>query len=146
MRALIDTCIVIDALQAREPFSADAQNIFLAVANKRCVGFLTAKSAADIYYLTHRHTHSDHETRQILHTLFSLFELMDTAGIDCRQALSSELTDYEDAIMVESALRGGIDCIVTRNLKDYAKSSVQVYSPSEFLAQIVENTEEDEIE
>ena len=82
MRALIDTCIVIDALQAREPFSADAQNIFLAVANKRCVGFLTAKSAADIYYLTHRHTHSDHETRQILHTLFSLFELLDTMGMD----------------------------------------------------------------
>lgn len=146
MRALIDTCIVIDALQAREPFSTDAQNIFLAVANKRYVGFLTAKSATDIYYLTHRHIHCEHETRQILHTLFSLFELLDTTGMDCRQALSSELTDYEDAIMVESALRGGIDCIVTRNLKDYPKSPIQVYSPSGFLAQIEEDVEKDEIE
>ena len=33
MRALIDTCIIIDALQAREPFAEDAQQIFLAVAN-----------------------------------------------------------------------------------------------------------------
>ena len=56
MRALIDTCIIIDALQAREPFAEDAQQIFLAVANKRVMGFLTAKSAADIYYITHRHT------------------------------------------------------------------------------------------
>ena len=143
MRALIDTCIVIDALQAREPFAEDAQQIFLAVANKRVMGFLTAKSAADIYYITHRHTHNDRETRRVLSTLFNLFELLDTAGMDCRRAISSELTDYEDAMMVETALRCGVDCIVTRNLKDYEKSPVQVYSPSAFLARIEEDSGEE---
>lgn len=144
MRALIDTCIVIDALQAREPFCEAAQQIFLAVANKRVMGFLSAKSATDIYYLTHRCTHSDRETRRVLSTLFGLFELLDTAGMDCRRAIVSELTDYEDAVMVESALRGGVDCIVTRNLRDYGKSPVQVYSPSAFLEQLAEDTGEDE--
>lgn len=143
MRALIDTCIVIDALQNREPFAADAQQIFLAVANKRVVGFLTAKSAADIYYITHRHTHNDRDTRKVLSTLFHLFELLDTAGMDCRRAISSELTDYEDAMMSETALRCGVDCIVTRNLKDYEKAPVQIYSPSVFLALIEEDTEEE---
>ena len=143
MRALIDTCIVIDALQAREPFAEDAQQIFLAVANKRVMGFLTAKSAADIYYITHRHTHNDRETRRVLSTLFNLFDLLDTAGMDCRRAVSSELTDYEDAMMVETALRCGVDCIVTRNLKDYEKSPVQVYSPSAFLARIEEDSGEE---
>ena len=65
MRALIDTCIVIDALQDRQPFNKAAQALFLAVANRRFDGFLTAKSIADIYYLTHRSTHSDAETKQI---------------------------------------------------------------------------------
>lgn len=142
MRALIDTCIVIDALQAREPFAEDAQQIFLAVANKRVMGFLTAKSAADIYYITHRHTHNDQDTRKVLSTLFSLFELLDTAGMDCRKAISSELTDYEDAMMSETALRCGMDCIVTRNLRDYGKSPVPVYAPSTFLAQIEEDIRE----
>lgn len=141
MRALIDTCIVIDALQSRKPFAEDAQQVFLAVANKRVVGFLTAKSAADIYYITHRHTHNNQDTRKVLSTLFSLFELLDTAGMDCRRAISSELTDYEDAVMVESALRSGMDCIVTRNLRDYKKSKVPVYSPTEFLARIEEDME-----
>lgn len=144
MRALIDTCIVIDALQVREPFAVDAQEIFLAVANKRATGFLTAKAATDIYYLTHRHTHSDRDTRKVLSTLFSLFELLDTAGMDCRRAISSDITDYKDAVMVESALRSGVDCIVTRNRKDYEKSPVQVYSPSEFLARIAEDAGEAE--
>lgn len=142
MRALIDTCVVIDALQAREPFAEDARQIFLAVANKRVMGFLTAKSAADIYYITHRHTHNDQDARKVLSTLFSLFELLDTAGMDCRKAISSELTDYEDAMMSEAALRCGMDCIVTRNLRDYEKAPVQVYSPSAFLTQIEENTGE----
>ena len=52
MRALIDTCIVIDALQNRQPFHNAAQELFLAVANRRFDGFLTAKSITDIYYLT----------------------------------------------------------------------------------------------
>ena len=143
MRALIDTCIIIDALQAREPFAEDAQQIFLAVANKRVMGFLTAKSAADIYYIPHRHTHSDQETRRVLGTLFNLFELLDTAGMDCRRAISSELTDYEDAMMTETALRCGMDCIVTRNLRDYGKAPVQVYSPSAFLTQIEEDIGEE---
>lgn len=143
MRALIDTCIVIDALQSREPFAEDAQQIFLAVANKRVMGFLTAKSAADVYYITHRHTHSDRDTRHVLSILFHLFELLDSAGMDCRRAISSELTDYEDALMTETALRCGMDCIVTRNLRDYGKSPVPVYSPSEFLSLIEEDIVEE---
>ena len=136
MRALIDTCIVIDALQNREPFCKEAQAIFLAVANKQFTGFLTAKSVTDIYYLTHRHTHSDKETRIVLSKLFSLFELLDTAGMDCRKAISSDVSDYEDAVMVEAALRVHMDCIVTRNIKDYTKSQVSVYNPAGFLQQL----------
>ena len=136
MRALIDTCIVIDALQSREPFCKEAQEIFLAVANKQFTGFLTAKSVTDIYYLTHRHTHNDKETRIVLSKLFSLFELLDTAGINCRKAISSDVSDYEDAVMVESALRAGMDCIVTRNTVDYVKSQLLVYVPKDFLQQL----------
>ena len=133
MRALVDTCIVIDALQNRDPFYKEAQAIFLAVANKRFVGFLTAKSITDIYYLTHRCIHSNKDTRRILNTLFGLFDLLDTAGMDCRKAISSDFSDFEDAVMVESAVRGGMDCIVTRNLRDYEKAPLPVYSPSDFL-------------
>ena len=141
MRALIDTCIVIDALQNREGFYDDAQKIFLAVANKWFVGFLSAKSVTDIYYLTHRYTHSDKDTRTVLNTLFQLFELIDTAGMDCRRALSSDISDYEDAVMMESAVRSGVDCIVTRNIKDYDKSPVPIYLPSDFL-KLIEPQEE----
>ena len=136
MRVLLDTCVIIDALQSREPFYKEAQEIFLAAANRRIDGFLTAKAVTDIYYLTHRVTHSDKETRQILSTLLNLFELVDTDGMDCRRAISSDMSDFEDAVMAESALRSGMDCIVTRNGGDYRRSPVPVCTPGELLEKI----------
>ena len=65
MNVLIDTCIIIDALQSREPFNKDAEAVFLAVANRRCVGFLTANSVTDIYYLMHKALHSSEETKKV---------------------------------------------------------------------------------
>ena len=51
MRAIIDTCVVVDALQSRQPFCEPAQNIFLSAANEKFAGCITAKSVSDIYYL-----------------------------------------------------------------------------------------------
>ena len=129
MQALKDTCIVIDALQNRSPFANDARAIFYAAADNRFDGYVTAKSTADIYYLMHRYTHSDKETRDVLRRLGSLFEFL-----DCINAIDSNIRDYEDAIMSESAERSGMDCIVTRNTADYLFSKVAVYTPQEFLA------------
>ena len=133
MRALIDTCIIIDALQNRAPFAEDAKALFLSVANRHCGGFISAKSITDIYYLLHRYTHSDKETRSILNTLFHLFDILDTTGVDCRKAISAGIADYEDAVMIEIAIRSGMDCIVTRNLKDYTSAAIPVYHPEDFL-------------
>ena len=133
MRAFIDTCVVIDALQSREPFAKDAQDIFLAAANNLYLGYISAKAVTDIYYLMHRHTHDDKASRDILNKLFSLFDVLDTAGIDCRKAVLSPVSDFEDAVMVETALRSEVDCVVTRNLRDFTKSPVPVYEPKAFL-------------
>lgn len=142
MRILIDTCIVIDALQNREPFNKNAQDIFLLAANRKFDGFITAKSVTDIYYLTHRLTHSDKNTRNILSRLFKLFDLADTTGTDCKYALSLEVSDYEDAVMIETALRMQMEAIVTRNTKDYSKSVVPVLTPDELIQKIAEEENE----
>lgn len=133
MNVLIDTCIIIDALQSREPFNKDAEAVFLSVANRRCVGFLTANSITDVYYLMHKALHSAEETKKVLGVLFNLFEILDTCGIDCRRALTSNISDYEDAIMIEAATRAKMDGIVTRNPKDYAGAPLPVYSPAQFV-------------
>ena len=139
MRALLDTCVIVDALQNREPFCKDAQTIFLLSANRQFEGFLTAKAITDIYYLTHRQTHSDKDTRDILTKLFALFQLRDTSAMDIRNAISAEVSDFEDAVMIETAVRSGMDCIVTRNTRDYTHAQLPVYTPAEFIRMVDDN-------
>lgn len=138
MRALIDTCVIIDALQSRKDFCEDVQKIFLAAANNSYLGYISAKSATDIYYLTHHYTHSDKTSRDTLNKLFSIFGVLDTSGIDCRRAVPSPIADFEDAVMVETAARYEMDCIVTRNVKDFVGAAVKAVTPSEFLAKLLE--------
>ena len=127
MTAVIDTCVIIDALQGREPFSADAQKLFLAVSNRQFDGILTAKSITDIFYILRRSLHNDALTKECIHKLFVLFDIADT------------FADYEDAVMIETAKRIGADCIITRNLKDYTATGIPVYSPADFLSRLTEN-------
>jgi len=133
MNVLIDTCVVLDFLQRRKPFDEMALMLFQAAARDEFTGCITAKSVTDIYYLTHRCTHSDRESRAILEQLLDIVSVLDTAADDVFYAISSEVTDFEDAVMIATAIRSEMACIITRNTKDYMKSSVPVYTPDEFI-------------
>ena len=134
MRVLIDTCIVIDALQKREPFSKEAEAIFLMSANREYDGFITAKEITDIYYLTHKQTHSEEITRRVLFRLCSLFGVLDTTAIDIQKAISSSISDFEDAVMIETAIRTNMNCIVTRNTRDFDDAVIEIYTPKRFIS------------
>ena len=136
MKVLIDTCVIIDALQSRKHFESDAQEIFIAAANRKIIGFISAKAITDIYYLMHHYTHSDQKSREVLNKLLTLFDVLDTLGIDCRKAIPSPVSDFEDAVMIETAMRCEIDVIVTRNKEDFIKSNINVLSPKDFLIKL----------
>ena len=136
MKALLDTCVIMDFLQSREPFAESAKKIMQASAMEMFDGFITAKSATDIYYLTHRCTHSDKKSRSKLGKLLTIVNMLDSRADDVFNAIPSAVSDFEDAVMIETAVRSQMDCIVTRNKKDYTKSSVTVYTPEQFVALI----------
>lgn len=146
MKAMIDTCIVVDALQKRESFFPEAESIFLLCANLKFDGFLSAKAITDIYYLTHQQTHSNEETRKIIRTLCNLFHLLDTTSLDIQKAISSEVSDFEDAVRIETAIRSKLDCIVTRNTSDYKKSVIPVYTPSKFIKLVEEESKSSSVD
>ena len=137
MRAILDTNVVVDVLQRREPWFQDGAVIFRAIANKQVTGCLTAKHIADLHFFSRKQfkgeENVDARARQVVGKILSLFELIDTLGIDCQNALGINNGDYEDAILIESAARAGVEYIVTRNPAHYKTSSVQVYSPAEFV-------------
>lgn len=146
MRALLDTNVVVDVLQRREPWFQDGAAIFRAIANKQVNGCLSAKQIADLHYFSRMQFKGeekvDMKARQIVGKLLSLFELIDALGIDCRNALGIENGDYEDAILIASAVRAGVDCIVTRNRDHFKAAPIRIYAPNEFVALIGQTREQ----
>ena len=145
MRALLDTNVIVDVLQRREPWFSDGKKIFYAIANKQIIGCITAKEAADIHYFSRKQftgqKNVDAKARQVMAKLYALFELIDTLAIDCQNAIAIENNDYEDAIMIESATRAGLDCIITKNPDHFKTAAISVYSPAEFVAGLSETEE-----
>ena len=142
MTAVVDTCILLDVLQNREHFFNNSFAIFLASSTETFGGVITAKSILDVHYIIRKNLHNEQQARDWVNRLFSLFRVVDTVYEDCRVAISSQTSDYEDAVMIETAKRIGADCIVTRNLRDYSMSSVPVFSPEEFLQKLKYEQEE----
>ena len=131
MKVLIDTNVFIDFLQDRQPFANESREVIFQALNYE--GYVAASNITDIYYLQYRQAHNKKKTKKDISDLLNIFEIIDTTGVDCRNALRSNMDDFEDAVLVESAKRNDIYCIVTRNVKDFKNSNVTVYTPAEFL-------------
>ena len=131
MRVLLDTNILLDVLEKRKEFFDDSSMVVLLASEYD--GFIAANSVTDIYYIEHKRNHDREKTKTIMDKLFKLFNILDTTSEDCRNALRSNVSDYEDAILVESAKRNDMDCIVTRDVKDFKNAGISVYTPVEFL-------------
>ncbi len=140
MKMLVDTNVIIDVLQNRQPWCEAGKKLFLSIANKQIDGCVTAKQIADIYYFSRKQfteqENVDSKSRAVITKLLSLFDLLDTLGIDCKDAVAIENNDYEDAIMIATAVRSGMDGIITRDKNHFCSAAVPVYTVDEFLLKL----------
>lgn len=141
MKILVDTNIIIDALTSREPFRDDAEQIFMFAANRIEDMYITANSATDIYYLVRKHLHSTEQAKSVMSKLYELFYILDVTASDCKEALLTEMGDYEDAVISCCATRNQMDYIVTRNIKDYEKSKVRAILPNQLIKMVSQDDE-----
>jgi len=139
MKILIDTNVIIDALTSREPWNESAEKIFIMAANNIVDMYITASSATDIYYLIRKHLHNTETARQVMSKLYSLVGILEVKQEDCVDALVSPIVDYEDAVVEQVARRSGVECIVTRNQKDYEHGLTKVFLPDDFIQFMEQN-------
>jgi predicted nucleic acid-binding protein len=132
VKILIDTNIVIDVYAEREGADGSLQVLRLCEAGL-VSGYITTNSVTDIYYVL-RKSIGREETDKALLTTLSAVELIEISRNDIFNAFESRVSDFEDAIIVNSAARNGIDYIITRNLSDFKKSSVPALTPEKFLS------------
>lgn len=139
MIALFDTCVILDYLMDRKPFSSDAIELVNYVANNRIEGFITVKSMMDIHYVVKKTLNNEAKTREILKKLSIIFEVIDSSTYCCLKAINSKLNDFEDAMMSLTGESFGVDYLVTRNIKDFKKSNLHTILPKD-LIKVIKNS------
>jgi predicted nucleic acid-binding protein len=131
---LIDTDVLLDFYLDRKPFSDDSLQLLLKCEQKQFRAYITPVIVANTYYILRRHaTH-----HYVIERLQLLLNTIHVLAMDQKQvlaALESKFTDFEDALQYFSAVNSNkIDAIITRNIKEYKKSALPVFTPNEFLA------------
>jgi len=142
VRVLIDTNILLDFLLQREPFFHDAERLFQAIDSGQIIGYATATTLTDIFYIARRHTRSIEQARQAVSETLTAMEICPLNREVLEVAFSSGLADYEDAIQVACAVAQGLDAILTRDSQGFLNSSVPALSVQECLHRLEEPNNE----
>ena len=135
----LDTNIVIDFLADRKPFSLFAAKLFNFSILGKVKIYVSAVSYNNIYYIL-RQSHSNVETVKLLDELSEMTEIADVTKSIVKKSLKSDFKDFEDAIQYNCALSlTKVDFIVTRDTKDFKKSTLSIMTPEEAVS-LLENT------
>ena len=132
MKILFDTNIILDVMLLRDPFLRAATSLLAEVERKNIEGFVCSTTVTTIYYLVSK-TKGSKEAKKQVENLLRLFNVTHIEKRGLESALYSDILDYEDAVLHESALGENLNGIVTGNTKDFRNSKITVFNPEELL-------------
>ncbi|MCR4841506.1 MAG: PIN domain-containing protein [Lachnospiraceae bacterium] len=135
MRCLIDANILLDVLANREPFVTDSSKIWKLCETGQIEGFVSSLTFADLVYVLRKELDPE-KIEATLNSLKLIFAFAELNEADLTNAAALKWKDYEDALQSVTASRIKADYIITRNVRDYKKSLVIAFTPTELLSRI----------
>jgi predicted nucleic acid-binding protein len=128
IRVLIDTNVVLDFLQEREPFVENAARLFEQIDAGEIEGVITATTITNIYYIVRKSAGNQVAQDAITQILTDL-----TIGAVNRdvleRAIALQFNDFEDAVQYACGIVYGVDAIVTRDQSGFTNATIPVVLP-----------------
>ena len=136
MTILLDTNIIMDALQERSPFDIPAKEILKRGQDGKFTCLFTANAATDIFYLYSK-ARDMKSAKAALDFLITQYGVVTVSQEDCKAALSQPIEDFEDALVTVCAKNAGADYIITRDDSFLsAPSPVKLITAKTFLSML----------
>jgi predicted nucleic acid-binding protein len=130
MRVLVDTNVVLDFLQEREPFVENAARLFERIDAGEIEGFIAATTITNIYYIVRRAAGADVAQDAITQVLADL----NICAVDrevVEQAIALNFRDFEDAVQYVCGVVNHVDAIVTRDISGFVGAEIPVMLPED---------------
>jgi predicted nucleic acid-binding protein len=129
---LVDLNIILDYLEDRD--GCEKAGELLAQCSQGLIrGYVCAHEITTLAYYLGKNRKPKIENIKIISRILKIFDVIEIGKTVLEQALLSNITDFEDAVIVESAKMKKIACIITRNIKDFRESPIPVMLPEEYL-------------
>lgn len=134
MNLLIDSNVILDMVQHREPFFRESKEIIAECIRQSHFGFVTAHSLCDIYYIL-RKDMSAEQRLKLVNMFCQFFTVIPETASDFTAVTENPNTDdLEDGLQQQCTTRLNLDYIVTRNIDDFRTSAVPAIEPGQFLS------------
>jgi predicted nucleic acid-binding protein len=134
VKVLIDTNIVLDIALNRKPFVENAALLWRLAEQKEIAVCLSNTSITDIFYIVRKHAGQE-KARAFIADILDTFSLADIDEEGFREALGSDMSDFEDAVQYVICTRNGCDALATRNKVDFGNRP-NVLDPAELIERI----------
>ncbi len=135
MTLLIDANILLDVLMNRKEFVKESAIIWKLCETEQCKGYVSTLTFANMMYIMRKELTSE-KIEEVFRKLNLIFEFVDFSSSILEKAVEMKWKDFEDAIQSATAEQVHADYIITRNVRDFVKSKVMAFTPSELLARI----------
>lgn len=131
-KVFLDTNILVDLIADRKPFSKYAIELFQLAEEDKLQVFTSSHSIATTHYLLKKYL----DEKSLREVLYNLLEFLTVIPVDAdiiQKGLRSHHKDFEDSIQILCASSiEKMNCIITRNGKDFKGSEIPALSPDEF--------------
>ena len=137
MKVFLDTNVLVDYLNKREPFFADAAQVIDVCGSNGIIGIVSSLSVINAAYIM-RKAYTKQSLLLKISWMTNRFEVAPINREGIQEAISSHPSDFEDAVQYFSALQAGADLIITRDADGFKAFDLPVMTPAEFLARCKE--------
>lgn len=132
MKIMLDTNVLLDILLKREPFFQDSYRAVRTALEQGMECCFSAAGVTDIFYILRKALGAE-LARAYLREVTEFVTVADVLASDIDDALDSQMSDFEDAVVDAVAVRLGAEWILTRNERDFSAAQTSAISPTVFL-------------
>jgi len=130
----VDINVLLDVFQKHEPHYSASARVVSMVTQGKVVGIFPAHGLTTLYYLVRKHA-SKPDAEAAMDRVLGHFLVGNLDIEGWREARRLPFADFEDAVVATVARTSDSDSIITRNVDDFAGSSIPAKSPVDFLSE-----------
>ena len=131
----IDSDVIIDVLSLRPEFLMNSARVLTLVDQKKIVGYTSSLCLVNCNFVLERAKVEDRPEKIAM--IRNLLTILPCTVKDIDDSIQSKFVDFEDGVQHAIAVNSAMcKIIITRNIKDYAASKLEVLTPEQYLKTI----------